>query len=65
LGLDPNTYEEKLEWIDARDTPPNFNNGADWAFDKQINDNFLHTSVELNNKLVYLVEPLVEKYIVP
>ena len=40
LGLDPNTYEEKLEWIDARDTPPNFNNGADWAFDKQINDNF-------------------------
>ena len=35
------------------------------AYSIEINDNFLHTSVELNDKLVYLVEPLVEKYIVP
>ena len=28
------------EWQDERNTPPGFNNGANWAFDKQTTDNF-------------------------
>lgn len=39
LGRDPNTLEEIQKWIDERDTPPSFNNGANWAFDKQQTEN--------------------------
>jgi putative tonB-dependent receptor len=39
FGLDPNTGEVIEKWINAGNTPPSFNNGANWAFDKQKTEN--------------------------
>ena len=31
--------DSPMHWIDARDVPPSFNNGAEWAFNKATSDN--------------------------
>lgn len=48
--FDPKTFDVMQEWIDARDTPPGFNNGAVWAFDRQTSDNLFFEYKHIFNK---------------